>query len=82
MVDERRVRRLLQRVSDDLDSLEILGRKDVLDPALADSLARAVGFRNVLVQGYVDADDDRVVAQLDRLEELRAFVTVVSRWIG
>jgi len=137
LVDERRVRRLLQRVSEDLaylrarsledrtairadadrlaalkyrfvtaiegclnvaqhlcasegwgppatnaEALRILGRHGVLDAALADSLARAVGFRNVLVHGYVDADDDRVVAQLDRVGELDAFVAAVSRWIG
>jgi len=64
------------------EALRILGRHGVLDAALADSLARAVGFRNVLVHGYVDADDDRVVAQLDRVGELDAFVAAVSRWIG
>lgn len=137
MVDERRVRRLLQRVGEDLswlrdracgdraairadadrlaalkyrfvtaiegclnvaqhlcaseawgppatnaEALRLLGRHGVLDAALADSLARAVGFRNVLVHGYVDADDDRVVAQLDRVGDLDAFVAAVSRWIG
>jgi uncharacterized protein YutE (UPF0331/DUF86 family) len=137
VVDERRVRRLLQRVSEDLaylraraeedragiradadrlaalkyrfvtaiegclnvaqhlcasegwgppatnaEALRILGRHGVLEAALADSLARAVGFRNVLVHGYVDADDERVVAQLDRVSDLDAFVAAVSRWIG
>lgn len=137
MVDERRVRRLLQRVSEDLawlrerargdraalradadrlaalkyrfvtaiegclnvaqhvcasegwgppgtnaEALRLLGRHGVLDAALAESLARAVGFRNVLVHGYVDVDDDRVVAQLDRAGDLDAFVAAVSRWIG
>lgn len=137
MVDERRVRRLLQRVSEDLDYLKaragddraalrtdadrlaalkyrfvtaiegclnvaqhvcasegwgppatnaeamrILGRHGVLDAALAESLARAIGFRNVLVHGYVDADDERVVAQLDRVGELESFVAAVAGWIG
>jgi uncharacterized protein YutE (UPF0331/DUF86 family) len=136
VVDERRVRRLLQRVSEDLaqldarargdrsilrtdpdrlaalkyrfvtaiegclnvaqhlcasegwgppasnaDAIRILGRHGVLDDALAASLARAVGFRNVLVHGYVDADDERVIAQLDRVGELEEFVRSVSRWI-
>lgn len=137
VVDERRVRRLLQRIGDDLVYLEararddreairadadrlaalkyhfltaiegcvnvaqhlcasegwgppasnadaprILGRQGVLTEALADSLSRAVGFRNVLVHGYADVDDARAVSQLDRVPELSAFVACVSRWIG
>lgn len=137
VVDERRLRRVLQRVSDDLgylrerarqdreairkdvdrlaalkyhfvtaiegcldaaqhlcasegwgppssnaDALRILGRHGVLPQDLAESLAHAVGFRNVLVHGYADVDDDRVVAQLDRVSELEAFVQSVSRWLG
>ncbi len=135
MVDERRVRRLLQRVSDDLtylrsraaadrklirddpdrlaalkyvfvtaiegcldvaqhlcasegwgppttnaDALRLLGRHGVLANELAESLARAVGFRNLLVHGYADVDDDRVVDQLDRIGDLERFVADVSDW--
>ncbi len=47
---------------------------------LGDSLARAVGFRNVLVHGYADVDDALVVAQLDRLADLQAFVHGVARF--
>ncbi len=137
MVDERRVRRLLQRVSEDLsyldrraqedpdaqlsdrermaalkyvfvtaiegcldvaqhlcasegwgppasnaDALRVLGRHAVLAAELAETMAAAVGFRNVLIHGYVDVDDHQVVAFLDRVGELRAFVSQVSAWIG
>lgn len=136
MVDERRVRRLLQRVSEDVaylrdrstknrivlrtdpdllaalkyrfvtaiegclnvaqhvcasegfgppstnaDAMRTLGRHEVLDESLSEALARAVGFRNLLVHGYVEVDDDQVVAHLDRVEDLEAFVASVSRWI-
>lgn len=136
MVDERRVRRLLQRVSDDVAQLErraradrvalradadrlaalkyifltciegcldvaqhasaaegwgppdtnahamrLLGEHGVLEPARAESMARAVGFRNLLVHGYADIDDDLVVAHLDEISEFRGFVEDVSRWI-
>lgn len=64
------------------EAMRILGRQGVLDAALGDSLARAVGFRNVLVHGYVDVDDERVLAQLDRVGELQSFVAAVSEWIG
>jgi uncharacterized protein YutE (UPF0331/DUF86 family) len=136
VVDERRVRRLLQRVSDDLvyltaratqdrdalrrdeerlaglkyvfvtaiegclnvaqhicasegwgppgsnaDAMRVLGRHGVVDSALGDAMARAVGFRNVLVHGYADVDDDRVVAFLDDLGELESFITSIATWI-
>lgn len=135
MVDERRVRRLLQRISEDLsylsdrssedpkflagdpdrllalkyvfvttiegclnvaqhlcasegwgppesnaDSLRILGRHGVLSLPLADAMALAVGFRNVLVHGYVDVDDRRVVAFLKEVGDLEAFVASVAAW--
>ena len=135
MVDERRIRRLLQRVSDDVaylrsraesdreairddadrlaalkyffvtaiegcvdvsqhlcasegwgppasnaDAFRILARHGVLDRELADHLARAAGFRNILVHGYADVDDGVVIAQLDRVSHLEAFVVSVSRW--
>lgn len=136
MVDERRVRRLLQRVSEDLsyldrraqedadaqlrdpermaalkyvfvttiegcldvaqhlcasegwgppasnpDALRLLARHHVLPAPLGETMAAAVGFRNVLVHGYVDVDDRRVVAFLGRVGELQAFVRRVSAWV-
>lgn len=135
MVDERRVRRLLQRVSDDLgflsarartdraelagdaerlaavkyvfitaiegcldvaqhlcasegwgppidnaDAIRRLGSHGVVDAAVAEAVAGAVGFRNVLVNGYVDVNDARVVAFLDRLGDLRRYVAGVAAW--
>jgi uncharacterized protein YutE (UPF0331/DUF86 family) len=64
------------------DALRLLARHGVLPPELGDALARAVGFRNVLVHGYVDVDDGKVVAQLDRLDELEAFVRAVARFVS
>lgn len=135
MVDERRVRRLLQRVSDDLafldarveqrhalvgdaerlaavkyvfvtaiegcidvaqhvdasegwgppatnaDAIRVLARHGVVEPQLAESLAGAVGFRNILVHGYVDVDDGRVVAFLERLDDLRRYVAAVAAFV-
>lgn len=61
------------------DAMRLLGRHGVSEPDLAESLARAVGFRNILVHGYADVDDDLVVAELDRLADLAAFVRAVAR---
>ena len=133
MVDERRIRRLLQRIANDTGflaehgataaphdevllsavkyrfitaiegcidvaqhlcasegwgppednghALRILGLRGVLARDLADSLVRAVGFRNVLVHEYAEVDDERVLAQLGRLDELRAFIGAVATWL-
>ncbi|MGH8997831.1 MAG: type VII toxin-antitoxin system HepT family RNase toxin [Acidimicrobiia bacterium] len=51
----------------------------LLDPGLAPALAGAVGFRNVLVHDYAEVDDRRVVANLDRLPEIRRFVAAMTR---
>jgi uncharacterized protein YutE (UPF0331/DUF86 family) len=62
------------------DALRLLARHDVIDDALADRLVAAVGFRNVLVHGYAEVDDDRVVAALDDLDDLGAFSDQVRTW--
>jgi len=61
------------------DAFRLLGGAGLLDADLATSLAGAAGFRNVLVHDYVDVDDALVVANLQRLDDLRAFVTAMSR---
>jgi uncharacterized protein YutE (UPF0331/DUF86 family) len=41
-------------------------------------MARAVGFRNVLVHRYAEVGDTSVVGQLDHLAVLEAFVRQVT----
>jgi uncharacterized protein YutE (UPF0331/DUF86 family) len=48
----------------------------------AESVAKAVGFRNVLVHEYTDVDDERVRDNLQRLDDLEAFVSHVAAWSG
>lgn len=136
MVDARRLRRLLQRITDDLaflaeraaadrsslagdpermaaikyvfvtaiegcidvaqhvaasegwgppatnaEAVRLLARHQVLDEPTATAIAAAVGFRNVLVHGYVDVDDGRVLGFLDRLDDLRSFVREVAAFV-
>lgn len=66
---------------DNADALRLLGRHGVVPTDLADRLARAVGFRNVLVHEYVDVDDRVVLARLQDQADLRSFVAVVAGWI-
>lgn len=63
------------------DAMRRLATEGVLTDATGQSLARAVGFRNILVHQYADVDDNQVLANLDRLEELRRFVGQVATWI-
>lgn len=64
------------------DAVRLLGRHGVVTTSTAEAVARAVGFRNVLVHAYVDVDDSQVVANLGRLEDLEAFVREVAGWLG
>jgi uncharacterized protein YutE (UPF0331/DUF86 family) len=64
--------------STNADAMRRLGREGVLDDDLGVALARAVGFRNVLVHRYADVDDALVLAQLDELDELARFVTQLT----
>lgn len=67
--------------ADNGDAVRLLGRHGVLDTDLAGRAAAAVGFRNVLVHRYADVDDARVVAALDGLGDLDAFVDAVAAWL-
>lgn len=63
-------------------AMRLLGREGVLPGPLAESMGRAVGFRNVLVHGYVDVDDEVVVGYLGRVGDLEAFVRAVAAWVS
>lgn len=67
--------------STNADALVVLGRHGVLEPDLARRLARAVGFRNVLVHEYVTVDDAIVERRLDDLSDLDGFVSAVAGWM-
>lgn len=62
---------------------DLLARSGWLTPALADTLHRMVGFRNILVHGYDDVDL-RVVEDVvaNRLDDLLAFVAAVRARLG
>jgi uncharacterized protein YutE (UPF0331/DUF86 family) len=64
------------------ESFVLLARHDVLSEEVAGHLADASGFRNVLVHDYVKVDDQRVVAHLDRLSDLRRFCSEVAGWLA
>jgi uncharacterized protein YutE (UPF0331/DUF86 family) len=63
-------------------AVRLLGTHAVLDVALAERVALAVGFRNVLVHQYAQVDDGIVLAASARLVEFEEFVTQVSSWLA
>lgn len=64
------------------DAVRRLGAQRVVLAPTAEAVARAVGFRNVLVYEYVDVDDGQVCDNLERLADLKAFVSQVAAWTG
>lgn len=51
----------------------------IIGDDLATTMGGAVGFRNVLVHGYADVDDRLVVDNLTRRDDLRRFVSTMTR---
>lgn len=64
------------------DAMRQLGRHAVLDGDLAKEMAAAVAFRNLLVHGYAEVDDARVVANLGRLDDLDHYVDALTALIA
>jgi uncharacterized protein YutE (UPF0331/DUF86 family) len=64
------------------DAVRVLGVQRVVTVPTAEAVARAVGFRTVLVHEYIDIDDSRVRDNLERLADLDAFVSQVAVWSG
>ncbi len=71
----------LRPVDSNADVMLALGEHEVLTPVLARSMAQAVRFRNVLVHGYAQVDDERVMGYLDELGDLEEYVAAVASLI-
>jgi uncharacterized protein YutE (UPF0331/DUF86 family) len=63
------------------DAFGELAEHGVVDVDVSARLARAAGFRNVLVHEYVDVDDRIVVENLERLADLEDFAACVAAWM-
>lgn len=67
--------------ADNGDAVNLLGEHGACTPALARSIRRAVGFRNVLVHEYVRVNDDIVIGRLKALSDLEDFVSQVAAFV-
>lgn len=64
------------------DTFTILASHGVLEGETAGDMARASGFRNVLVHEYIEVRDDLVVGNLDRTGDIRRFVAQIAVWLA
>ena len=55
------------------DAVRAAGAHASVDDSVTESVARAVGFRSILVHRYAEVEDPRVVANLDVLGDLDRF---------
>lgn len=55
-------------------------RQHIVPGPLAEAVARATGFRNVLVHQYTAVDDDAVRRNVALLDDLDAYVEVLATW--
>lgn len=67
--------------ADNGDAVRLLGEHGACAPALARSVRQAVGFRNVLVHGYVRVSRDIVTGRLRALGDLEDFVSQVAAFV-
>lgn len=66
-------------VDTNAEAMLLLGRHEVLGREQAQAMAQAVRFRNLLVHGYADVDDRRVLAFLAELDDVGAYVARLTR---
>jgi uncharacterized protein YutE (UPF0331/DUF86 family) len=64
------------------DAVRRLGTEGVVPAEVAESIADAVGFRNLLVHRYAEIDDRLALSHLGRLDDLRRFTSTVARWMA
>lgn len=70
----------LRGATDFADSFVVLGEAGYLEADLVARLKGMAGFRNLLVHGYAEVDDTRVVEILQtRLDDLDAFRRAIAR---
>ena len=63
------------------EAILILGELDILPISFAQTLAPIAGFRNILVQDYLQVNWDRVYENLQQLEDLENFSTLIRAWL-
>jgi uncharacterized protein YutE (UPF0331/DUF86 family) len=63
------------------EAMRSLGKHGVISAELAEAMARASGFRNLLVHRYQAIDDNAVVSFLAHLDQLEHYTGAVLAWL-
>ena len=63
------------------EAILALGDHDVLPELFAESIAGMVGFRNILVHGYIRIDRAIIYAHLKKLEDFRDFQKYILKYL-
>jgi uncharacterized protein YutE (UPF0331/DUF86 family) len=63
------------------EAVRRLAVEGVVDDIVGNAVAKAVGFRNILVHEYADVDNRQVVQHLEHLGDLEEFAGQVATWI-
>jgi uncharacterized protein YutE (UPF0331/DUF86 family) len=61
------------------ENLGLLAQHGLLEPELAEKVAKMVGFRNLLVHEYEEIDPKRLRSALEQLDDFRAFAESMSK---
>lgn len=71
-----------KRPQDYQESIEMLGDVGVLPKPFAKSITPMAGFRNILVHGYMEIDENKVYDNIQRgLEDFPQFAMYVHEWL-
>ncbi len=71
----------LKKGQDYKDSILILGEHRILPQKFADHLAKAAGFRNILVHDYIDLDTEKVFQHFkEDIKDLQIFLKHIAEF--
>ena len=72
----------LEKPRDYYEAILRLGQGGIVPADFAKKLAPLAGFRNILVHDYLELDWDEVYANLQRLGDIHAFLTMIKSWLS
>lgn len=72
----------LEKPRDYHEAILRLGQGGIVPVDFARKLAPLAGFRNILVHDYLDLNWDEVYANLEKLDDIHIFLTMVNTWLS
>lgn len=63
------------------ESIVILGEEGILNKEFAEDFSGVAGFRNILVHAYLDIDHNKVIENLNNLDDFEKFSQAVAKYL-